>query len=273
LATLALGFLRRQYLVILLSALLGLVVGGIVVALSHPTYTARARVSIAGTQKSQFIQQQALFTEGPLDAAQIESQLQVIKSRSIVASIVEQLKLMDDPEFVNPPSDPVKLAWSMVRRATDPVLGRPPAAPIAPTEMAILSLTDRIVARRVGASYTIEIAITTRSSGKSAQIANAVANAYIADQVEAKSRANRTASTWLQERLKELAAQAAAADKAVLDFKQKHSIVDADSYQLAAAISRTRQARIRICGSVWTKSSSGHESAKANAGVAGVVTR
>jgi exopolysaccharide transport family protein len=80
---------------------------------------------------------------------------------------------------------------------------------------------------RIGLSFLVEIDATSTNPEKSAQIANAVATAYINDQQEAKHEVNRAASTWLQERLQQLSEQSAAAEQAVVDFKQKNNIVSA----------------------------------------------
>ena len=67
-----LGFLLRQYLVILFLALLGGVAGAIFLVVSPPTYTAQAKILI-GTQRPQFIQQQSLITDSPFDQTQMET--------------------------------------------------------------------------------------------------------------------------------------------------------------------------------------------------------
>ena len=54
---------------------------------------------------------------------------------------------------------------------------------------------------------------------QAAKIANAVTDAYIFDQLNAKYQANRRSSDWLQERLQALREQAAAAERAVIEFK------------------------------------------------------
>src|SRR5262249_4514891 len=56
-------------------------------------------------------------------------------------------------------------------------------------------------------------------------IANAMIDAYIFDQLNAKYQSNRRASDWLQERLQALREQAAAAERAVIDYKAKNNIV------------------------------------------------
>ena len=74
----------------------------------------------------------------------------------------------------------------------------------------------------------MEIGFKSLSADKSASIANAIANSYITDQLEAKYQATRRASAWLQDRIKELRQQASDADRAAVNFKQAHNIVDAN---------------------------------------------
>ena len=62
---------------------------------------------------------------------------------------------------------------------------------------------------------------------RAAQIANAVADAYVDDQLEAKYQAAKRAGVWLQARLRELREQASAAQLAVVNYKNKNDMVDA----------------------------------------------
>src|SRR6516164_5276591 len=98
----ALGFLLRQYLVILLLALVGGLAGAGFLIVRPPTYTAHAKI-FSGTQRLHLIQEQSLFADSPLDQVQMESQLQILQSRAVLARVVQKLKLANDPEFGNPP--------------------------------------------------------------------------------------------------------------------------------------------------------------------------
>jgi polysaccharide biosynthesis transport protein len=222
LVDLAFGFLRRQYLVILLFALIAAGTGATYIAVTPPTYTARAKV-IIGTQKAQFIQQQSLFTDGPIDSAQLESQLQILQSKAIASSVLDSLNLLHDPEFAASGGGSM-LGGIRGVFAADPNAANPD---LDPREAAIAAFADRLTAGRVGFSHVIEIGFSSRNPERAAQVANAVANAYIIDQLEAKSQVNRTAGTWLQERLQQLGEQGAAAERAVLEFKQQNNIVEA----------------------------------------------
>ena len=100
------------------------------------------------------------------------------------------------------------------------------------TDTAIAALADRLTINRVGWSLLIEIGANSRTPERSAQIANAVATAYMDYQQEVKHQANRTASTWLEERLRRLQEQTTSAERAVVDFKQQNAIVSADGKRI-----------------------------------------
>ena len=74
----------------------------------------------------------------------------------------------------------------------------------------------------------IEIKFQSTDPERAAQIANAVGEAYIADQLGARRQAAKLAGAWLQDRLPELRAKSSAAEHAVVDFKVKNNIVAAD---------------------------------------------
>lgn len=94
----ALGFLRRQYVVIIFTAMLSLAASIIYLRITPPTYTGQVKV-LFGNPKAQFVQQQSLLAETPLDNAQLETQIQILKSKAIATSVINQLKLADDPDF------------------------------------------------------------------------------------------------------------------------------------------------------------------------------
>src|SRR5262249_53806427 len=141
-----------------------------------------------------------------------------------IASVVQKLKLADDPEFATPHVGWIRRVFRVFTNTTEPKLDA--------TEIAIATLTDRLNVNRVGFSFLIEIGASSQNPEKSAQIADAVAKAYIDDQQEAKHQVNQTASAWLQERLQQLGEQSTAAERAVVAFKQRNNIVSADGKRL-----------------------------------------
>ena len=63
----ALGFLRRQYSVIVFTAVLALAVSAIYLRTTPPTYTGQVKV-LFGSSKSQFVQQQSMLAETPIES-------------------------------------------------------------------------------------------------------------------------------------------------------------------------------------------------------------
>src|SRR5262249_23785692 len=88
-------------------------------------------------------------------------------------------------------------------------------------------VTEGLEARRLGQSYMVQIKFQSHDREQAPKIANAMIDAYIFDQLNAKYQASRRAGDWLQERLQSLREQAAAAERAVIEFKAKNNIVAA----------------------------------------------
>jgi succinoglycan biosynthesis transport protein ExoP len=115
-----------------------------------------------------------------------------------------------------------------------------------------------VSAKRVGLTYVIEVGFQSRSPGGAARIANAVVQAYINDQLDAKFQATGRATAWLRDHIAELKEQSASADRAVEAFKEKNNMVSADgrlmneqqvselSSQLVGAKKRTAEAQARF---------------------------
>lgn len=251
------AFLRRQYVVIIATTVLTMLACLAYLRIAQPTYTAQVQV-LLGAPRAQFVQQQSLLAEPNVDLAQIETQLQLVKSRAIAVAVINQLKLADDPDLDGSGTLLAALQrWIRAPQVSEPkqaqsdVRGQPP-------EIVIATFLDRLNARRISVSNVIEITFDSRNAARAARVANAVANAYIADLQNAKIEANRVGTGWLQERLRELGEQALAAERAVSAYKSENNIVSSggrpiDDQQigemnnkLAAARTQTSEASAKL---------------------------
>ncbi|MFK4577974.1 AAA family ATPase [Bradyrhizobium ottawaense] len=221
---LALVFLRRQYLVIIVTAALVTAASLVYLRLVPRTYAAQVQV-LFENPRAQFLQKQSLLSEPIVDITQIETQLQIIKSQATAAAVIKQLKLSDHPDFKeNRPLQSWLLGW-LRRWRSNPSEAAQSATPDQPSEAAIASFLDRLSAGRVGYSRVIEVNFTSSDPALAAEIANAIAKAYINDQLAAKFEASRTATSWLQERLRNLGEEALTAERAVGAYKTQNNIV------------------------------------------------
>ncbi len=221
------GFFRRQYslIVFCLAAMIALtLVHGYTTA---PRYTAHAMLLI-DTAKMRVLQQQESFmSELPLDTAQVETQLELLKSEGIALAVIKELRLTEDPEFVGAQRGFIGAILDLVSEpfVSDVTSTRETASENDLTRRALSRFQSQRNVKRVGRTYIIDIDFTSANPGRAAAIANAIADAYIVDQLQAKYQATRRASSWLQDRIVELRDQAMAADRAVLEFKEKKNII------------------------------------------------
>jgi succinoglycan biosynthesis transport protein ExoP len=217
------NILRRQFPVIILVIVCVLSLGFIYLITATPKFTATSRMVI-DTRKVQLFQQQSSFGDIAIDPATTETQVEILKSENISLAVIKELHLTDDSEFVGSGGGFVGSIFrffSNIFSSSDDVQSE-----FDLTRRALQHLERERDVRRVGLTYVMDINFTSVSPDKAARIANAIADAYIVDQLEAKYQATKRASIWLQDRIKELRTQATAAQMAVVAFKEKNNIVD-----------------------------------------------
>jgi succinoglycan biosynthesis transport protein ExoP len=214
--------LRRQYPIMAFLFILSMGVGLLYLLTTPPSFTGQAMLVI-DSRKVQVFQQQSVLGDYSVDSTTVETQVEILKSESIGLAVIKELHLTQDPEFA---SGGGGLLGQIVDLAARTFSGDDSATEFEQTRRALASLQRRLSVRRVGLSYAIQISFQSFSPERAAQVANAIADAYITDQLEAKYQATRRASTWLQQRIQELRTQASAAERAVVDFKARNDIVD-----------------------------------------------
>lgn len=217
---LVLGFLQRHYLAIVLTTALTLSASIAFLKIAPPTYTAQTRV-LLGSSKAPVVQPPGTLGEPPID---LDSQIEVLKSKAIATSVINQLNLTDDPEFSGK-GDPLSSAIKTVREMLGIV---PKDVTIDPMNQLVEDFQSRLAAARVGGSTVIEVGFSASNAERAAAIANATVKAYFEDQLKAKTDEHRTATAWLHDRLQELGNDALHAERAVNELKTKSNIVSAD---------------------------------------------
>jgi succinoglycan biosynthesis transport protein ExoP len=224
-------FLGRQWRLIALVTGLAIVVGATYVAISPSRYTAQTDM-IIDTKRVSWTQTEMASENRTVEDASVESEIETTKSEKVAESVIRRLHLTEDPEFVG--SGPgirrrifslFKLAGPDRERSNDELM-----------HSVLDTVKGNLRVTRLGRSYIEQITYTSLDRDKAAKIANAFADAYIEDQLQAKFEATRRASAWLEQRIGELRQQASNAYKEVQDFKSENSIIIGVDGKLASEV-------------------------------------
>lgn len=225
-------FFVREWRLLLGGTLAAILLGAAYVATSPYRYTAYADM-IIDTKRVTWTQSEMASENRSVDDSSVESEMETTKSEKVALNVIDRLNLREDPEFAG--SSPGRLrrlvAFLTFSSAAPRKLSQAEA-----TRSALDTLKSNLRVTRLGRSYVEQIAYTSLDRDKAATIANAFADAYIEDQLQAKFEATRRASVWLEQRIEELRKQASDAYKAVQDFKSQNSIIIGVDGKLASEV-------------------------------------
>ena len=186
--------------------------------------------------------------------AQVESQVSVVQSTGVLLRAIEATDLTNDREF-NDPGAIGRLIGIFTGGTSEPGTA---SALEKKTVKTLDSLRRRLAVKRADKVLVIDVTVTAKSADKAALLANAIADAYLADQADARSHAASQASDDLAARLAEQRRQVEKAENAVELYKLENNMVmtagrlvseqeltDLNA-QLAAAQSRTATLKAQV---------------------------
>jgi uncharacterized protein involved in exopolysaccharide biosynthesis/Mrp family chromosome partitioning ATPase len=180
---------------------------------------------------------------------QVESQVRVLTSDSVLRRVIKTEALDRDAEFAGRPS---------LLRGLIGAVGLGSAAPADSTLTALTALRRSLVAKRAERTYVVDVSVTSLYPEKAERIANAIAQAYLAEQTDVRSDAARQISQTLSARLSELKDRVREAEERVEAFKTRNNILGASGQlvneqqlselnnQLGATRARAAQAKSRL---------------------------
>lgn len=247
-------FLRRHWRLVAACIAVALSAAAAYLLVVSPRFTTTASI-IVEPRRAQ-AQRSPMIGEVTLDTMMLESQVELLRTDKLLLGVLRKLGLSQDSEFTSSwaaRSSELRL-WLLqslgLRDQKDPTdrLER----------LALVGFKDALTVRRVGLSYIITVTCRSLSPARATRLANAVADDYVAGQIEAQSIAARRSTEWLQERVSEIGRQAQAAGDAAAAFRARSNLVRSGerllsdqqlgeiSTQLIAAGERVAELRARM---------------------------
>lgn len=221
-----LTLLRRNRGVIATTVVLSLMAGVAYLFVTPPEYTARALLLI-DSRSNVRPSSQVRATDANSELAYVETQVGVLKSERIARLVIAEQRLYERPEFKDtvPPLSRASAQAEVAQTEAVQTAAAPPDANKGPLSLelvpakAVREFGRRMEIKRSQSTYIIDIGFTHRDPQVAADIANAIAHAYLDERLNAREEALRSASTWLQQRAVDLRRQTQAAETALDEFR------------------------------------------------------
>lgn len=222
-------FNRRKWQLIGVTALVCAVTGLVLVQLT-PEYRASALVML-DTRKARVTNTTDVLTTGLIDVPAMQTEIEVLRSATLLGRVSDKLRLDQDPEFG---AAPVGLIGGVIRDVRQyfekwfppeaPTLDQARNAQDGPRARAVAALGRALTTAARGRSYVIAISVDSRDPRKAKRIVDAITDFYLVDQLQAKLDANKRATEFFNERLDELRRSVEAAERAVATFREKSGL-------------------------------------------------
>ena len=193
---------------------------GLAILLLFPAkYTATSLVLVDPREQRVTNEQDVLPGIGQ-DAAALQSIIEIAKSDGFLAPLIEKLGVANDFEVSGGETNIARL---------------------------LTRFRGRLDVSRRGLTYVIAISFSHSDANRAASYANAIAEAFVAEQARTRLAATEQAASWLNERLKALRDQLTKSEDAIAAFKTQYKIVEAgrdSTIRQVRATELTQQASI-----------------------------
>jgi capsular exopolysaccharide synthesis family protein len=221
--------LGRQLKLIKLTVAFSAIFAFVIAMLITPQYVAETTL-LLDARKTHVVDIGSVVSGLPIENSALRSEINIIKSRTVIDRVINQESLLTDNELL-PQSTLLDWLNPLNWWATQP--SEDDAAVRARSKL-YTAISDRLQVSNDGRSYSITIAFRSQDPQKAARLANAFADAYLVDQLEAKFEATERASNWLDTRLAELKDKVQQSDKAVGEFREKSRLIEIDGNTISA---------------------------------------
>lgn len=173
------------------------------------------------------------------DSAVVDTEVEIIRSRSLAEKIVVELNLIENPEFNPNLQEPgaVDRLKASIKNTISGFISSNPNEPNATDELSeeakaaremdlvVTMLLRKTSARRIGTTYGIEISANSQDPELAAIIANAISDQYLVEQLDAKFDATKRRTEWLEERLTDLRAEVSEAESVVEAYRSASGLI------------------------------------------------
>lgn len=171
------------------------------------------------------------------DTPEVNSEVEILRARSLMHDVVEKLDLFNDTEFnrsLTPPTPKVVLKSKIKHRlgwSTPPENLTPVDFDRRTRDSVVTALLRKVRIENLRKSTVFRINVQTKTAAKSALIADTIAHLYVEQQITRKIESAAQATVWLENRVGELQLELEQAEAKASDFSASTALVSPESLQ------------------------------------------
>jgi capsular exopolysaccharide synthesis family protein len=218
---------KRKWSILAL-ALLITVVAGVMVFMMRPVYRSTTSLLIE-QNKSKVLSIEEVYSGISANREYFQTQAEILKSRELARKVVYKLGLVTHPEF--DPRQQEKPFWKKWAAAVGYV--EPELTPEGIEKSVVERFEKNLSVEPIRLSQLIKVSFDSYDRDLAANIANAVADTYIENDLEARYLMTQKAGEWLNSRLSGLKEKLSQSEKALQDFRDRERIVDTKGMALS----------------------------------------
>lgn len=206
------NLLRRRIRLIALTLAVVLGVAILTLVAIKPVYTASSLVMV-DTSRKNLLDAEYAATAPSADNARVDSEVEILRSNAVLLSVIINENLIDDAEFgVSQGSGSIGdflralLPNNTTQRIDDPL------------QQVLRKFTDAVRVQRRGLTYLITASVTSGDPQRAADLANALAAAYIDEQLRSKISSISSSQSIIAARLDQTQQLLVASETAFDDY-------------------------------------------------------
>ncbi len=212
--------LKRHRGSLVLITFLGAVLAVLVTMPQTPIYQATASIEIQ-RMNPQFLgldQVSPVQEAGYIDNSDLQTQVKIIQSESLLARVLDKLGWTPPPEPAKPDTSRLSV-WQRALKLGGPEVEREPRL------AAIDYAADNLKVRLQTNTRIVEISVDSPDPKIAAQFANTMADEFIEQNLEARWKMTQRTSEWLSRQLEEMRVKLEAADERVRNYARRAGLV------------------------------------------------
>ncbi|QPM92571.1 GumC family protein [Pseudooceanicola algae] len=202
-------------------------------AVATPLYRSTSVVML-NNREEQVVDIESVLGGLSPDRLVINSEVEILNSRSLNGQVVDALNLTEDPEF-NGALRPASLT-ERLRQSVSGLIGTGDGTTLSEAERearereaTINALQQAVTVRNVPTTLVFDITAKSESPRKAALIADTVAQLYIEEQLAVKFAATEQATSWLSDRVAELRVELEDSEAKVTSFNLGAELINQET--------------------------------------------